>query len=317
MTTIFSITKVSKAELNPLQLRFISSNIKKKGRNYGFYLVEFCFKEEKISLELLINFKIAYLGLWMRELSIEVLNYVEKELFRLLDVNKIIARGSITNYGLSRSRIEWYVELPSNTKELHSRLSKKFRYNITREERIISSLFKELHFQYLTSVRIEPWIIKKFIEYKRHEYILPNHYNEESFLIDYPITGAYLLFADDYFSKKDFLAIIFEIHHDKFVFLENLTYNPVYKKYSVGKHLYFKFIEYLINERFKVLFLLGGDLEYKKKFGSQKKIVYDVYIFRFKIIKLGYSIFFYIYSTAARSTFLKNVYYHIRQKLRI
>lgn len=72
------------------------------------------------------------------------------------------------------------------------------------------------------------------------------------------------------------------------VYVENLTYNEQYSKYSCGKALYDIFLARMIEKGKKEIFLGGGNLEYKKKYGSVEETVYHCVVFRNAVIKFSY-----------------------------
>lgn len=75
-------------------------------------------------------------------------------------------------------------------------------------------------------------------------------------------------------------AILFSCEQCSCVYVENLTYNEQYSKYSCGKALYDIFLARMIEKGKKEIFLGSGNLEYKKKYGSVEETVYHCIVFR-------------------------------------
>ena len=74
------------------------------------------------------------------------------------------------------------------------------------------------------------------------------------------------------------------------VYIENLTYDLQYSKYSCGQILYDIYLTQLIIKGYKELYLAGGDLAYKKRYGSIEEAIFNGIVFRSKIAEEIYAI---------------------------
>lgn len=76
------------------------------------------------------------------------------------------------------------------------------------------------------------------------------------------------------------LAIGFICTTEDNVFFENFSYNPQYEKYSLGNVLLHYIISDLILQRKKKFYLLGGNLEYKRRYNGIRTETYTGHIYR-------------------------------------
>ena len=112
-----------------------------------------------------------------------------------------------------------------------------------------------------------------FFNFKRQLYYLSPDYNEKTYMSTHPSLDAYTLEINGSIE-----AILFASCSASTVYLENLSYNPIYSKYNLGTLVYYLTILKLIENKMSVLYLGAGDFEYKQRWGTLKHTVYDGYI---------------------------------------
>lgn len=64
------------------------------------------------------------------------------------------------------------------------------------------------------------------------------------------------------------------------VYIENLTYDTNYAKYSLGQILYDIYLKKLVEKGKKEIFLLGGDYDYKRRYHSVEETTYNDAVYR-------------------------------------
>ncbi len=247
--------------------------------NYSlFYL-----KNELDELYIPVHFerKAAFIGMHLVKINkISLENFI-KYLFKTFSINKVKFKYCGTEiYGLKKEEY-CFVELDSNINDFIDRLSSETRYNIGRYTRKIEKNFKLEIKHYDTNGIIENGLDKKFIEFKnithgRSVESLKKYMNY--YLNNSIITDAYAMFLND---KIVSIVFIDNVPNNQNSYLENLTYDINYKKYSVGTVLYFNTIKDLINKNKKIFYLGDNNTEYKIRFNGKVINVYTGTVYRY------------------------------------
>ena len=112
--------------------------------------------------------------------------------------------------------------------------------------------------------------------------------NYNAYLQKYHISNIYVL----YFGE-DIAAILFSCEQCSNAYLENLSYDIQYSKYSPGQQIYEYAMIRLIEKKIRCIFLGGGDYDYKRKYGSIEETLYDGVIFRNVLAKAKYNLITY------------------------
>ena len=97
----------------------------------------------------------------------------------------------------------------------------------------------------------------------------------------YHVTDLYALFDN---CEKP-IAVLLSCEQCEGVYLENLAYDINYSKFSPGKQLYHIYLHELINKHKKALYLLGGNLSYKKRYGSIYVHTFFCTVYRYQFLK--------------------------------
>lgn len=178
--------------------------------------------------------------------------------------------NSITN--------DFHIVLPNNIEEIDSRLSKKGRYNIKREKRIIEDDFGSIEFReydVMENVLEANNLVSWFFAQKLATHCRDYGMSAEEYIKKYNVSHIYALYG-----KSELLAVILSCEQCPIVYIENLTYNEKYSKYSCGQVLYDWYLKRLVEKGKEQLFLSGGDLEYKKRYGSTEEFVMNIKVYR-------------------------------------
>lgn len=281
-TQIIEVQNSNKQKLieNNLQKNFTYNrfDIFYKNDYLLFYLKN---KLDEIYIPVHFEKKSAIIGIQLVEISKELLDDFFKYLFENFNINKIKFKYCSTEIvGLKREEY-CFVELDDNIDDFIDKLSSETRYNIGRYTRKIEKNFKLEIKHYNNKEIIENKLDEKFVEFKNithkrsvqslKEYI--NYYLENSI-----ITDAYAMFLNDRIVS---IVFIDNIPNNPNSYLENLTYDINFKKYSVGTILYFNTIKDLINKNKKIFYLGDNNAEYKTRFNGRVISAYSGTIYRY------------------------------------
>ncbi len=231
-----------------------------------------------------IDHRTAYLGLYLVEIPQFVFDgLIRFVLKRYKRVDKIRCFYSLNNYeGQFLPFNHYRVILPKTEEELFRRMNKKGRYNLTRERRMLGELGEVLYLHY-SGPDIPPEAIKRFFELKEKTHGYNPHMRKNTYVKDACISDVYLVMLD-----RMIIGIALTCEQCECVYLENITYDMDYSKYSVGFSCYEYCLSKLIEKHKKEIFLGGGDHEYKKRFHSIEETAYSGSVYRNRWIKLKY-----------------------------
>lgn len=225
----------------------------------------------------------AYLGLYLRKLPDELFCEVIKFVFSMHKVNLIYVMRCRNNYkNKPRATNHFRIELPDSSEVLMSYMGKKGRYNYKRSRKLLEQQGKvEIHHRSQEEIPDE-WVYR-FYELKQqtHKRLFGKTANE--YLERYHVSDAYVMTLDG-----KIISVLFSCEQCECVYLENLSYDTEYSKYSVGFSLYVEFLERIIEKQKKQVFLGGGNLDYKKRLGSIEESVYDGYIYKSNLSRIIY-----------------------------
>jgi len=239
---------------------------------------------------------VAYMGTWLSNFGYDVLSHVSKYIFRCFDsVNRVKAERvcikDADDVNNKRSGAVWYqkendwhIDFPSTEEELNARLSQKSRYNIRREKRLIQDAFNEVHYMHEKAEDAYN-IIDLFFDYKKISHSQDYHMSSKEYIKRTGITDLYYLEADG-----QVLALIMSCNQCPYVYCENMAYNQSFQSFSPGKIVYDWYLKELIKEGKRGVFLSGGNLEYKTRYGSKECIVYDLCFYKSQCLYLFFEI---------------------------
>ena len=229
--------------------------------------------------------KECYLGIWLMNIPKRILIGVEKAIFRSYPfVSTIRYEYALVKTGLSFPKNHFRIALPDNEEDLKARLSKKGRYNIKREKEILIKTFGAYQVKEYTSESCPSDIINLYFKFKEATHHIDYHLSAVEYLKLYHVSHVYVLYVGEIIG-----AILLSCEQCPIVYVENLTYDLQYSKYSCGQILYDIYLTKLIMKGYKELFLAGGDLAYKKRYGSIEEAIYNGIVFRSKLAEVFYA----------------------------
>lgn len=226
---------------------------------------------------------VAELGLWLNPISEELVNELIKFLFKNdRELNLIKYKNYYFSVGKAEERNHFRIKLPSTVEELDSRLSSKGRYNIRREKRILEETFGGYSVSVYSIDEAPDEVLSEYYELKKITHHINYKISPREFMKQQKVSHIYVLRLGES-NKVD--AIILSCEQCPVVYIENLTYDTAYAKYSLGKILYDIYLKELIKKGKKEIFLLGGDYEYKRRYDSVEEVTYNGVIYRSPLFK--------------------------------
>lgn len=231
-----------------------------------------------------IDHKTAYLGLYLVVIPKPVFEGLIRFVLKTYRaVDKVRCFYSRNNYQDKFSAFSHYrVVLPQTEEELLGRMNKKGRYNLGRERRMLGELGNVQYVHYSGSA-ISAEVIKRFFELKEKTHGYNPHMRKNTYVEDACISDAYVIKLD-----KTIIGIALTCEQCECVYLENITYDMDYSKYSVGFSCYEYCLGQLIGKHKKEIFLGSGDHEYKRRFDSIEETAYAGSVYRNGLIKFKY-----------------------------
>lgn len=234
-----------------------------------------------VELQMISDYE-AKLGIWLYDISEDVISKVVKSAFaQNKNLKTIYYYNSLISYkntGIPGNHFR--IVLPDTKDELSSRLSSKGRYNIKREKRILE---QEVDGYVVTDYSISDapqYVINKYYDLKKRTHKIDYDYSATEYMKKKGVTNIYTLEVG---ANKRIISMVLSCEQCPIVYLENLTYDIEFAKYSPGQILYDFYLEKLIEKRKKEVYLLGGQLSYKRRYGSIEEILYYGEIDRSKI----------------------------------
>lgn len=169
-----------------------------------------------------------------------------------------------------QAKNNFIIYFDDKNEDIINRLSKKAKYNYKREKRILQDKIGTLYFQRYDRKDITRELVETYFKMKNKTHNRNYGLDWEEYLNMYFVTNAYVLR-----DLNCIIGILFSCEKTEIVYLENFSYALNYKQYSIGKIMYYEFLCELCRNGKKVLYLLGGDYEYKKHFNSENHICFS------------------------------------------
>lgn len=224
----------------------------------------------------------ALLGIYLSQISKSELKQISKFIFKNFKEITIIDCKSILHpfsfFSRNYRTNEWHISLPNSSEELWQRMSSKSKQTLRRKRNnLLKELGEDIIFEHYTSEQgIPDEIVLKYFEFKNQLMNRDYGLTAKEYIDSYHITDAYL-----YKSQANvYISMVFTCEQGKTVYLENLSYNPLYQKESPGFLLYSNVVEELIRKGKTDFFLGKKSQDYKQKFGSENTVCYDSIIFK-------------------------------------
>ncbi|MBQ3403273.1 MAG: GNAT family N-acetyltransferase [Synergistaceae bacterium] len=229
----------------------------------------------------------AHLGIWLTEIPGYVVSECGKYILgRHKNVEYVSYTRSYSGEGFSCPINHFRIKIPKTSEEMYSRLSAKSRYNINRERRLLEQETGGLIFEEYDSVsegecfyeavdaflRMKEKTHKGRVSKEWHS-IKARDYAERS-----QTSHVYVMRGE---RERNIIAVVLSCEQCPVVYIENLSYDMKYSKYSAGKMIYHYYLGRLADKGKSELFLSGGDLAYKRRYGSIEENLYSGSIYRY------------------------------------
>ena len=239
----------------------------------------------KIELEGKVYFIEAYyedneaiLGIWLSDIPEEVVIGLINFIFDTHDeINKISYTHSYLKLGLCTEKNHFRIKLPDKIEELDKRTTSKERYNIRSRKKKINDNIGECKFEEYTADNVTNEIFEKYFYMKEKTFGRDYKMSAEEYIQAYHITDIYVMKANE-----DIMSIILSCEQCPIAYIENITYNLEYKNYFPGMIIYDYYIHRLVEKHKSELFLGGGPLDFKRKYGSIEENIYEGIIYKNK-----------------------------------
>lgn len=222
------------------------------------------------------------INVWGKFFSQEIFDEaIRNVLDRYREASYIQITKSYNNYeGQLHKTEDIVLQLPQEEEELFSRLKSKHRYNLGRSQRLVEENVGKLTFRHVEGGNIDDGIVEQYFEWKRKTHGTDYHLSPKSYLAKYHVTDVGQLVAGE-----KVIGIIFYCKVNRTVYLENLSYDAQYEKYSPGFLTYVFFLKELIGKRCELLYLGGGNYTYKKRFDTVAHTAYTGRIYTNKFFQ--------------------------------
>ena len=229
----------------------------------------------KIIFQVALEGNTAKLGIWLLPITTADLKLMAELVFsNFPQIKRIQYENSLAHFDSYREKNHFQIELPASKEELEARLSSKGRYNIRREYRLLAEL-GDLRIENYSKKDVPESVLEKYFELKKATHRIEYGMSGNEYIDKYHITDFYVMYLGE-----RIVAMVLSCEQCPIVYIENLTYDLEFSKYSPGQVLYDKYLQNLIDKKYKTIYLAGGNLDYKKRYGSVEKTVYDGVIFR-------------------------------------
>ncbi len=220
-------------------------------------------KVDEFYVPLRIKKSKAVLGLYLTKVSPQAIEELIDYIFKnYKKVKKIEFKHCLTPVPGVKPAPHWHVEL-SNKEDFDKALSNKTRYNTKWYPKKIREEVGEFEIKHFSKDKISQGVVDKYLEFKRKTHEFEWKKDHDKYLDEMYITDAYAMYI-----KGEIKAIAFMVTIDDEVFLENLTYDVELSKYSLGSVIYYHALIDMMEKGIKKVYLLGGTLDYKRRFNG-------------------------------------------------
>jgi hypothetical protein len=269
------ITSISDEKINVLRKNILPNVILnrfdiKYGNDFDLYRVETQNESHHIAVHQ--SRRTLELSLYMHDMAVDTLIYFIRFLFdNYGQAQEVRIRGLKTPIPGVKQKLHLHINLPESTEKFDLSLSHSIRYNLKRYTKKIRRQFGEVEIKHFSGTNIPKDVVTEYFRLKK---ISHGAEYSKNYIDDYFVTDCYVMRV-----ANAIASIVFIVDTPPNVYLENLTYNPDFAKYSVGTILCHHVIHDLVNQRREQFYLLD-DHEYKRHFNSIGTQTYSCTILR-------------------------------------
>ncbi len=245
---------------------------------YGnaFMEMEFQYQEYVYPIALHRDGEKAFMNVWGKVFPQYVFDQAVERVFRICDETRYIeiTQGG-NNYRECLCRNNDYrIKIPATENDLLQRINSKSRNTLKRKRRILEEQCGPVNaISYGQNVPCE--YVELYFKWKKESHGIDYNMSPAQYLEEYHVTDTILVKAGE-----RPVGIMFFCMAEDTAYLENFSFESELARYSPGYITYVLFLEELISRKCRLLFLGGGDYEYKKRFGAEERAVYNGAIYR-------------------------------------
>ena len=234
-------------------------------------------KDETFFFEVAYNEKDALIGMYLKKVSKDAVKRITKGVLKRFRIETVTINDSMVKYGVHSEHSHYRIELPNTVEEIEMSLSKKGRYNIRREKRLLEENFGICDVINLSSKderAARYWDF--YFSNKKLTHDVDYKMTASEYIKKYHVTDIYALTVGE---ELNIGAVILSCEQCPIVYIENLTYDTTMASYSPGSILYDEYLKKLVQKGIRDIYLLGGNYFYKKRYGSICERVFDCKIY--------------------------------------
>lgn len=252
--------------------------------NADYQLFRYADQTGEYYFEILFSGTSAKLGIWLMRLDSDVMKRISEYVFHhYKSVRYIFAENTYNKFGSYEEVNHFRIEFPGSDEELDGRLSSKGRYNIKREKRILAQDFGSYTVKkYDAQCEDAMPLWNQYFQFKKNTHDHRYHMTPLEYCDVFHVTTMYALHVGQ---DQEAIAMVLSCEQCPIVYIENLSYDTEYAKYSPGQVLYDEYLKHLISAGVKEIYLLGGDYDYKRRYGSIEETVYNCSLHRYEYIR--------------------------------
>lgn len=225
----------------------------------------------------------AELGIWMMEISGHEFDEISKFIFNKYEGIEYISFYNAITDRLYKAEKHYHIHLQTTVEELRGRVSSKSRNTMNRKRKKAEVDYGAISLIEYEGDEITDDIVNIYFNMKERTHHIRYNLTCQGYLDKYHVSNVYIL----YFGKF-VAAIILTCEQCPIVYLENLTYDVNFSRFSPGLLAYEMVLEKLILKGKNCFYLGGGDYDYKKKYNSIETDVIEGRMYRSTLIKIKY-----------------------------
>lgn len=237
-----------------------------KQKNREFAIIEVSDSRSTQYIQIMLDDKIATLGVWLLELSRKQLSFICKFIFKnFKNITTILAPFTNVGVGFFIKKNHYDLKLTGPTL-IADTMRKKHLREIEKQRRRLVELLGLERFENYKSEDCPDSVMNFYFFNKRNNMGVDYKLDTKTYFDKYNVSDIYAL----YYGNR-IVSVLLSCEQCSKVYIENLTFDKELSRCSPGKLIYMSYINILIQKGFLRLYLGGGDYEYKTYFGSEKK----------------------------------------------
>ncbi len=242
----------------------------------NYLLLRHNHKKEDYYVQVSFDGSKAELGIWLAPITKGILDDVSRYIFRHYKEIKTVEYGfGLIPCGKASSVNHFRIELPDNVNALTSRMTQKSRYNLRRSKRLLSEECGEIIFEEYKACDVPIEIVETFLRLKEESHGFVFKGSPYDYIRSHGISDIYVMR-----NSQKLLSVLLSCEQCRIVYLENLSYDAEFAHFSPGQILYQYYLERLIEKGRDSLFLMGGNYEYKRRYGAIEDTVWFCVIYK-------------------------------------